>query len=147
MKMLILISVVFLAICSCSSSSIKEKINKTGDVAGQVAGEFIDGASKGVQKAFDVQVECSEKLKEKGIEFGKTTVTSDNTGTDNMLLVYVIFNKDFKGTLTAKAFDENSLEKGRVSEIVNGVQNEAKYIEFHFGKHTNIDSKNKLRID
>ena len=42
---------------ACNSSTIKEKINQAGDVAGQTAGEFIEGASKGVQKAFDVKVE------------------------------------------------------------------------------------------
>jgi hypothetical protein len=46
----------FLFFGACSPDSIKEKINKAGDVAGQTAGEFIEGASKGVQKAFDIKL-------------------------------------------------------------------------------------------
>ena len=132
---------------ACSTSSIKEKINKVGDVAGQTAGEFIEGASKGVQKAFDVKIVLPEGLKEKGIEFGKSTVTSDSVGTDNLLLLYVIFNKDFEGKLTAKVFDDQSQEMGRASVNVSGKKDEAHYVEFHFDKRTNIDSKNKLTIE
>jgi hypothetical protein len=132
---------------ACSTSAIKEKINKVGDVAGQTAGEFIEGASKGIKKAFDVQITLPMGLKERGIEFGKATVTSDSLGTDNMLLLYVIFNKDFEGKLTAKVYDEQSREMGRSSVNLSGKKDEARYAEFHFDKRTNIDSKNKLTIE
>jgi hypothetical protein len=61
--------------------------------------------------------------------------------------VYVIFTQDFKGSLTAKAYDDNSLEMGRVKIAVEGKKDEAKYVEFHFDKRTNIDSKNMLKIE
>ena len=142
-----LIIMSLLILSACSSSEIKEKINKAGDVAGQTAGEFIEGASKGVQKAFDVKVELTGGLKDKGIDFGKATITSDTTGTDNTLMLYVIFNKDFTGKLTAKVFDENNLEMGRSAIEIKGSKDEAKYFEFHFGKTTNVDSKNKLTVE
>jgi hypothetical protein len=144
---LISLTSLILGLSACSSSSIKDKINQTGDVAGQVAGEFIEGASKGVAKAFDVKVELPQGLTDKGIEFGKASVTSDSLGTDNLLVLYVIFNKDFEGTLTAKAFDDQSLEMGRATVTVNGKMNDAKYLEFHFDRLTNIDSKNKLTVE
>jgi hypothetical protein len=140
----------FILICfilsACSSSSVKEKINKAGDVAGQVAGEFVEGASKGVSKAFDVQVSESGDLSGKGLQFGKSTVSNDTTGTDNLLTVYVIFNKDFEGKLTAKAYDDN-LEMGRAVVTVSAKKDDAKFIDFHFDPRTNIDSKNKLTIE
>lgn len=138
-------SIIF--ITACSSSSIKEKINKAGDVAGQTAGEFIEGAVKGAKKAFDVTLVAPEMLKEKGISFGKATISSDSAGTDDMLILYVIFNKDFEGKLTAKAFDQQSLEMGRAVVNVSGKKDEAKFIEFHFDKRTNIGSKDKLTIE
>lgn len=140
-----LVTVVFLG--GCSPSSIKEKINKAGDVAGQTAGEFLEGASKGIQKAFDVKIVLPEGLKERGIEFGKASVTSDSSGTDNLLLLYVIFNKDFEGKLTAKVFDDKSQEMGRSTVNLQGKKDEASFVEFHFDKRTNIDSKNKLTIE
>lgn len=141
--LLFLISV----LCGCSSNSIKEKINKAGDVAGQTAGEFIEGASKGVQKAFDVEVHLPKELKDKGIEFGKATVSNDTIGTDNLLVLYVIFNENYEGKLTAKVFDEKSLEIGRSIIETSGKKGEAKHVEFHFDKFTNIDSKNKVIVE
>jgi len=134
-------------LASCSGDAIKEKINKAGDIAGQTAGEFIEGASKGVQKAFDVKIELPENLKEKGLEFGKAQVTSDTLGTDNLLVLYLVFNKDFDGKLMARVFDEQSLEMGRSAITISGKKDDAKYIEFHFDPRTNMDSKNKITIE
>jgi hypothetical protein len=142
-----LIAITTIMLTACSSNSIKEKINKVGDVAGQTAGEFIEGASKGVQKAFDIKIVLPDGLKEKGVEFGKATVSSDSLGTDNLLVLYVIFNKDFKGKLTAKVFDDQSQEMGRSIVALTGKKDESKFIEFHFDKRTNIDSKNKLTLE
>jgi hypothetical protein len=140
----------FLLLCllgACTSSSIKDKINKVGDAAGQVAGEFAQGASKGISKAFDVKVEVPKALSAQGLEFGKNTVSNDSVGTDNLLLLYIIFHADFKGTLVAKAYDDQSLEMGRASANVIGKKSEAHFVEFHFDKRTNIDSKNRITIE
>lgn len=136
-----------LSLASCSSDSIKEKINKAGDVAGQTAGEFIEGASKGVKKAFDVKLKLSDSLATQGISLGKCTVSSDSMGVDNTLNAYVIFDKDFKGTLTAKLFDENGLEMGRSKSTVSSTAGNAGFVEFHFDKNTHIGSKNVLSLD
>lgn len=132
---------------SCSTDSIKEKINKAGDVAGQTAGEFIEGASKGVQKAFDVDVQPNEILKSKGLAFGKASIVSDSVGTDNVLRLYVIYNQDFEGSLTAKVFDDQDLEMGRTRAAVNGKKGDAAFVEFHFDKRTDVDSKNSITVE
>ena len=132
---------------SCSSESIKDKINKAGNIAGQATGEFVQGATDGVAKAFDVKTEVQPELFSQGLEFGKSSVMSDTGATDNLLIVYVVFNKDFSGNLTAKAFDDQLLEIGRTTSKVMGKMGEARYVEFHFEKFTNIDSKNKLTIE
>ncbi|WP_341906309.1 MULTISPECIES: hypothetical protein [Fluviicola] len=145
MKLLLFVTVCILTV-ACSSGEIKESINDAGDAAGQTAGEFFEGATKGVQKAFDVKVSIDPQLKSKGIELGKTQVASDSAGTDNLLTVYIIFNQNFKGKLTAKAFDDQSLEMGRSSVEIQGKKDEAKYVDFHFDPRTNLDSKNELII-
>lgn len=147
MKKTILGVLVLTALVSCRPSSVKEKINKAGDVAGQTAGEFLEGVSKGVQKAFDVNIDLPENLKAKGIEFGKSTISSDTVGSDNLLNLYVIFNKDFKGEFTAKVLDDNSKEMGRTRTEISGKNGEAKFFMFHFDEKTNIDSKNKIVIE
>jgi hypothetical protein len=132
---------------SCSSSSTKEKINKAGDITGQVVGQFSKGVANGVTKAFDVSIELPKTLMDNGIKLGKMTVSSDTVGTDNLLVAYIIFDKDFNQTLTAKAFDSKGQEMGRVSVAVNEKKNEAKFVEFHFDKRTNIDSDSKLTFE
>ena len=77
MKKHILPILIVVGLSSCSSDSIKEKINKAGDVAGQTAGEFIEGASKGVKKAFDVKLKLSDALCSRNC-FGKCSVSSDS---------------------------------------------------------------------
>jgi hypothetical protein len=147
MKKIIALSFLALLISSCSTDSIKQKINKAGDVVGQTTGEFIEGAADGVQKAFDVKISLPKGLKEKGVEFGKSTISNDSIGTDNLLEVYIIFNKDYQGKLTAKVYDDNSLEMGRATVQLNGKMDETKYVAFHFDKRVNIDSKNKITVE
>jgi hypothetical protein len=132
----------------CSPHKIKENINKTGDAAGQAIGEFTSGVTTGVKKVIDAHVDLSEVLKSDGITFGKVVVTSDSSlENDNVLIVYMIFNKDYKGTMVAKAFDNKNLEMGRVKLDVEAKKDEARYIEFHFDPRTDIDRDSKLTIE
>lgn len=140
---ILLVSILMFA---CTSKSVKENINKAGDVTGQAIGEFTEGVSSGVEKAFDTKVVISESLKTKGIDCGKTTVTSDSNATDNVLTLYVIFNQDFTGDITAKVFDKQNNEMGRMKLSVDG-KDESKFLEFHFDPHTNIDHDSKLTIE
>ncbi len=134
-------------IYSCSSSSLKEKINKTGDAAGQAIGEFATGVSTGVQKAIEPKIEIGENLKNMGLSFGKMTISSDSVGKDNLLIAYIIFNLDFSGKITAKAFDNNNLEMGRIKINIKGKKDEAKYIDFHFDRRTKIKNDSKLVLE
>jgi hypothetical protein len=147
MKKIAIFVLAAVGLLACTSNSIKEKINKAGDIAGEATGEFIEGASKGVEKAFDVDIRLNQNLVSKGIQFGKATITNDSIGVDNLLVLYVIFNQDYKGKLTAKAFDDKNLEMGRATIEIVGEKDETKYVEFHFDKRTNIDSKNKLTVE
>ena len=148
MKKILMISLFFVfALIQCSSNDTKEKINKVGNVTGQAVGELVSGISSGVKKAFDVKIDLPERLADKGVRFGKTTVTSDSSGNDNLLIIYIIFNNDFKSELTVKAFDSKGLEMGRARIIVEGKKDEAKYFDFHFDKRTKIDFDSKLTIE
>jgi len=141
-----LILIVLLLAC-CVSNETKEKINEAGNETGQTVGKFVSGISHGVEKALDVKVELSQIMKDKGIEFGKISVTNDSEGKDNLLNVYVIFNQDYKGTMFAKAFDAKGLEMGRTKITISGKKEEARFVEFHFDKHTKIESDSRITIE
>jgi hypothetical protein len=147
LKILSLLAVLALVFTSCGGSDTNRKINKVGETAGEAVGELVSGVTSGVEKAYEPTIELSPALKDRGIEFGKILVSSDKEGNDNLLQVYMIFNKDFKGTLTAKAFDSKGLEMGRARQQIDQKKEDAKYIEFHFDKRTNIDKDSKLTIE
>lgn len=132
---------------ACTSKSAKENINKAGDAAGQAVGELAEGIKSGVQKAFDVKIETPASFAARGLKLGKTSVKNDTAGTDNLLMVYIIFDKKFEGNIVAKAFDSKGMEMGRAKVWVKGTQGDAKYFDFHFDKRTNIDSDSKLELE
>ncbi|UKJ06012.1 hypothetical protein [Solitalea lacus] len=143
----LLFSISFIIFNSCTTDKIKEKINKTGDVAGQALGEFSSGVKTGVEKAVEPKIEINARLKKVGIDFGKMTVSGDSSNIDNILTAYLIFNENYKGTITAKAFDKNNLEMGRVKINIKGIKDEAKYVDFHFDKRTDIANDSRLTLE
>ncbi len=148
MKKLSIILSLFVSflLINCNSQETKDKINKVGDATGQAVGEFTSGVVEGVEKAFEPKIDMSVKLKEDGMTFGKIKVENSG-GTDNLLVVYMIFNKDFTGDITAKISDRSGLEMGRVKISLNQKKGDAKYIEFLFDKRTNIDKDSKIVIE
>jgi hypothetical protein len=132
---------------SCSGNTVKDGINKAGDVAGQAAGEFVEGAAHGVEKSFELNPILDPALQAKGIALGSYDVSSDSLGSDNVLTLYIIFNNAFSGPITAKVFDHKALEMGRATAQTTGVQGEAKYVEFKFDHRANIDSDTKVTVE
>jgi hypothetical protein len=143
---IILIFIAFF-LASCVSNETKEKINEAGNETGQTVGKFVTGITHGVEKALEVKVELTQNLKDKGIELGKISIADDSEGKDNLLVVYVIFNQDFKGTLFARTFDNKGLEMGRSKVTVSGKKDDARFIEFHFDKHTKIDNDSRITLE
>lgn len=148
MKTLTLTALLIIAVFySCSSDGIKEKINKTGDAAGQALGEFASGVTSGVEKAIQPKIEISDNLKSAGISFGKVTVSSDTTSNENVLVAYIIFNEKFQGDIMAKVFDNKDAEMGRAKIKISGDKDEAKFFEFHFDRRTDIDNDSRIAIE
>jgi len=143
LHLLLLFALLFLFSCH---SSVKEKINTVGDAAGETAGEFFKGVGKGIDNALEVKITHPKYITERGLEFGKTTVSS-NGGTDNVLSVYILFKKDFKGRLTSKVFDTKGQETGRTAADVEGKAGEARFTDFVFDTRTNIDSDYRITIE
>lgn len=150
MKKLILAVALIGFACACSrvKETTKDVINKSGEVVGEGASEFIEGVSEGVDRTLDCEIILSQALKEKGIEFGKFSVNNDSTGgINNTLTIYLIFNNNFSGDITAKAIDKKGLEFGRNKIKVEGVAGEAMYVDFVFDKRTNIEVRSKIYLE
>lgn len=131
----------------CSCSQVKEKVKEGAHKAGEAGGTVLKEVSSGVSQAFDISIELNSTLQEAGISLGKSTLSSSANASDNILNLYVIFNKDFTGTIMVKVFDNKGLEMGRVKTNLTGKKDEARYIPINFDARTNIDSDSKVKIE
>ena len=144
--------IIFIALILVGCENVKdnanEAINQGGEVAGQVASQFVSGVSNGVDKTYLPELIMSEWLKRDGVKNGKYTISEDTLGgNDNLLSLYLIFDKDFKKDITVKAFGSDGLEIGRVKVVVDKKKGDACYFDFHFDKRTEIGAKCKLVVE
>ena len=108
---------------------------------------MVKGIESGVKKARAINLSYTKSLTAKGISNGKVTLRNDKEGTDNLLSVYLIFSKKFKGKIIAKAYDNQGLEMGRSSVKVEAQEGEAGFYDFHFDKRTNIDRDGRIILE
>ena len=142
-----LVVILLISSCDTAKQKAKEVVNKSGQIVGEAGAEFSQGVAKGVETTFTNQLIFSEALTKSGLRAGKVTVSSQDSATDNILTVYMIFGQDFEGSVTAKVFSADSLEYGRAKVLVKGKKDDAHYVDFVFDKRTNIDSKGKLILE
>ena len=114
---------------------------------GKTSTEFIEQVGEGIDKALALEIEVSDELSEKGISTGKYSIDASSPGVNNVFVLYLIFNKDFKQTIKLKAFDKNGLEIGRTSMEVTGNKDEAGYFDFVFDTRTKLDKRGKIIIE
>lgn len=150
MKKLLTIITLAITIISCDrvKEKTKETINKGGEAVGKTATEFIEGVSEGVDNTLQCEITLSQTLQDKGLQTGKFSINNDTTGgQNNLLTLYIIFDKDFKNDISIKAFDKNGVEIGRTKMQIEGKTGDAKYYDFLFDKRTYIEAKSKITIE
>lgn len=150
MKKAIVLSMLVLALTSCNKvkQGTKEAVNKAGETVGKTSTEFFEGISEGVDKTLQCEISLSQSLKDKGVKTGKFSINSDSgSSKNNMLTLYLIFDKDFKGPVSAKAYDKNGLEVGRSQITADEKAGNAKYFDFKFDPRTYIEVKSKIVIE
>lgn len=136
------------ASCNKVEEGAKQALNKGGETVGKTATEFVQGVSQGIDKTLQCEVSVSKGLSEKGIKTGKFAISNDSTGGQNNLLsLYLIFEKDCKENIFIKAYDKNGLEFGRVSVRIEAKAGQAGYYDIHFDKRTVIEAKSKIVVE
>jgi hypothetical protein len=143
----IAVLLIFAIACNQVKETAKDAVNTAGDAAGQAVGEFGKGVGEGVDKALEVKPEFAASFLANGLKTGDVKVTSDSVGTDNVLNIYVVFEKACKCFATAKVYNAKGLEMGRCKTYVEGNKDDAKYIQFTFDKLTNIDADSKIVVE
>ena len=150
MRSILATIVISCTLFSCHSIGEKAKsaINKTGEVVGEGGSEFVKGVSKGVDNSLESQIKISDALAKNGVSFGRCSVSED-TGSEhkNKLVVYLIFDQDFSGDLSARVNDSKGIEYGRARIKTSVKKGEAKYFDFIFDQRTDIESKSTIVIE
>jgi hypothetical protein len=124
-----------------------DRLSNSTEKIGETAGDMVKGVESGIKKARAIKVTYTESLSTKGITNGKVSLKSDKGGTDNLLSIYLIFSKRFKGKVSAKAYDNQGLEMGRSSVRIDAQDGDAGFYDFHFDKRTNIDRDGKIVLE
>jgi hypothetical protein len=143
-KYLFLFAFPLMLSCHWAAEKGKQTVNKAGEVVAKAGSGFTQGVSKGVDKTFKNEVQVADDLQSLGLKTGKVNVLSTDSTTDNILSVYLIFEKDFNKHVRVQVFDADGQEYGRVNQNINGQEGEARYVDFVFDRRTNIDSKGKI---
>ena len=145
---LLLSCAITITACHSVTDSTKKAINKTGQAIGTGASELVRGIASGVENSLNDSFFVSASLKDKGVTVGKFNVTNDTSSPNkNKLSLYMIFAKDFKGTVTAKVFDKDGQEYGRATATVAARHEDAKFVDFIFDNRTDLEGKSKFVME
>jgi hypothetical protein len=124
-----------------------DRLRNSTEKIGETAGDMVKGIETGVKKARAINVKYKESLASRGITNGKVSLKNDKEGTDNLLSIYLIFSKRFKGKVSAKVYDNQGLEMGRSFVKIDVQGGDAGFYDFHFDKRTNIDRDGKIVLE
>ena len=112
--------------CHWARDKTKKTLNKGSEIVGKAGSEVAEGISRGVEETFSISIEKSKRLDSNGIRLGRVTISGTDSSSDNVVSVYLIFDRNFNGKLTAKAIDPNGLEFGLTSVNVMADANDAR---------------------
>lgn len=146
-KVLIFAATIILALsCNNVKEKTKETLNKSGEAVGEFATEVGEGISEGIDRTLESKIVVSDNLTQKGIKTGKFHIESDTLNHNNKLVIYLITEKDFNGTLTFKVSDKKGVEFGRKQLALNSKAGNAAYYNVVFDPRTDIEVRSTIEI-
>jgi len=136
-----------LSACNWAGDKAKTAIHKSGEAVASAGSEFADGVSSGVKKSFRNELKISDALKKAGMNCGIFNIRSANGGTDNVLSVYVIYDKDFDRDVKIRLMNTSGEEYGRIRQHLAGKADDAGYVDFTFGAQTTINGRGTIYFE
>ncbi|WP_118952227.1 hypothetical protein [Taibaiella helva] len=133
--------------CNRAKEKAKQSVNYAGTVVGKGSSEFFEGVAEGVSQTFDCTVELAKVLQSKGVKGGKFKITTDSNGHENVVSVYLIFDKDYKGPVSARIFDSKDQEYGRTAVSLDTRSGQARFTDFVFDQRTDIERKSRILLE
>lgn len=137
---------VCLAGCDGMVEGTRNALNKGGELAGNAAGEVIDGVTSGLEKARSIEVVLSDELRSAGLSLGRTQVEKDSTGTADRITIYLVAERGASDTLQAIAADAEGREMGRSSVVLSMAAGAAAYHTFRFQEGTDLAHTSRIEV-
>lgn len=115
--------------------------HKSGVILGKSTGEGVKGIEEGLDESVGkVQVYISKNLETQGVVLGRSEEHHKPDYDDGSTVsVFLVFNKDYSGTLELNVFDSEDLIKGSTSVVVNEKAGSKKYLDFDFGEKSTVN--------
>lgn len=137
----------FFASCNWAGDKAKTAIHKSGEAVASAGSEFADGVSNGVKKSFRNELKISEELKKAGLNAGTFNIRSANGGEDNVLSVYIIYEKDVSRDVRVRLVNTAGEEYGRMKQRITGKADDAGYVDFSFAPPTSVAGRGAIYFD
>lgn len=141
-----LLSICLLFSCERVKQDSKKIVHSAGKTVGSTITEFGKGVAEGVEEGLAYEIILSQELIAQKLSSGDVKVTSDSTGTDNKLSVYLSFGNDYEQEIIAIVNNTRSKEMGRTSTLVKAKKGESFYVDFIFPPSTNIDRDSQITL-
>lgn len=140
----IFVTTLLLGGCSGCFEGGSELAKGAGEAVGQATVDFGKGVGSGVDKSMEVTTELAVAAQGLGL----STTTSKLLSLDQHgIAVYFIAEQATKTKLLAKALNEAGQEVGRASVEVEFAADDAKYVEFVFDGHVDLQLVDKFVIE
>ena len=145
-RITIVICFATIALFSCDrvKNSTKNAIDKTAESAGKVGSDIVTNIGTGVEKSIQSTAQLSDALQQAGVKTGKLYYNQNKIGNENILSMYLIFEKDFVKIVKVKAIDEAGIEYGRTALMIRAKKDSASYFDFKFNERVNLEHKSKF---
>jgi hypothetical protein len=133
--------------CQRAKQGAKDALNKGGEITGAAASEVLEGVTTGVEETWKVDVQLSATRVQQGLGLGKTTVESHSLGNNNLLIVYLTTTQAVKDTLRVRALDQEGLEMGRATLVMDAAAGSGAFYEVHFPERTDLERKSTVVVE
>lgn len=140
----LLLSAVLLSGCGGCFEGGDNLAKGAGESLSRAATDFGKGLGSGVDKGMSVMVEMSDDAVASGLS---TTVAKQLPLDQHGVAIYLVAEKTLRTGVMAKAINSEGQEVGRTTVQAEFAADDAKYVEFHFDEHVDLQLTKKFVVE
>ena len=133
--------------CNRAKAQAQQALLYGENLASQSSSTVTDDRYTHTGTTIDCTLALAKALEEKGLKAGKFKITTDASGHQNVVSVYLIFSKDYKGQVSAKIFDSKNGEHDTIAAMAALFSAKALYAEHTCDRRNAIKRKNRILLE